>query len=100
MATIAGWNWLLDMAAYRFPTLRGLLEAMPLPLVVNGKPVRRNLRREMISMDELMGKLREHGIEKLQEVKAATMESDGEISVIKHDGEPEPPTPKGGKPAG
>jgi uncharacterized membrane protein YcaP (DUF421 family) len=100
VATIAGWNWLLDMAVYRVPALRRLLEAKPLPLVVNGKPVRRNLRREMISIDELMAKLREHGIEKLQEVKAATMESDGEISVIKHTGEPESPTGKGGKPAG
>jgi uncharacterized membrane protein YcaP (DUF421 family) len=88
VATIAGWNWLLDLVAYRFPTVRRLIEAPPLPLVRKGRLMRRNLRHEMISVDELMAKLREHGIERLDQVKAATMESDGEISVIKHEGEP------------
>jgi uncharacterized membrane protein YcaP (DUF421 family) len=41
----------------------------------------------MITVDELMAKLREHGIERVDQVKAATMESDGEISIIKHEGE-------------
>ena len=83
VGTIAGWNWLLDMAAYRFPLVRKLLEAKPLPLVAEGKLLRRNLRKEFITQDELMAKLREQGVEKLEDVKAATMESDGEISVIK-----------------
>ena len=43
-----------------------------------------------------MAKLREHGIEQLEEVKAATMESDGEISVIKHDGTDAAPPPGAG----
>jgi uncharacterized membrane protein YcaP (DUF421 family) len=83
VATIAGWNWLLDLAGYYIPGVRRLLEAKPLPLVRNGKLIRRNLRKEFITQDELMAKLREQGIEKLEDVKAATMESDGEISVIK-----------------
>jgi uncharacterized membrane protein YcaP (DUF421 family) len=86
VATIAGWNWLLDMAAYRFPAFRRLLEAKPLPLVRDGRMLHRNLRREFITKDELMAKLREQGIDKLEDVKAATMESDGEISVVKHKG--------------
>ncbi|HWP12394.1 MAG TPA: YetF domain-containing protein [Ramlibacter sp.] len=88
VATIAGWNWLLDLLAYRFPAVRRLIEAQPLPLVRNGRLVRRNLRQEMITVDELMAKLRENGIDRLDDVKAATMESDGEISVVKHEGEP------------
>lgn len=92
VGTIAGWNWLLDFVAYRVPALRKLLEAKPLPLVRHGKLMRRNLRKEMITHDELMAKLREYGIEKLEDVKAATMESDGEISILKEkpDAEPQP----------
>jgi uncharacterized membrane protein YcaP (DUF421 family) len=82
--TIAGWNWLFDWLAYRFAWARRLLEAKPLMLVSAGKLNRRNLRKEMISQDELMAALREQGIEKLDQVKLATMESDGEISVIKN----------------
>ena len=96
VATIAGWNWLLDSLAYRFPAVRRVLEANPVPLVRGGRLMRRNLRREMITVEELMAKLREHGIERLDQVKSAIMESDGEISVIKHAQEPEAP-PRTGK---
>ena len=81
--TIAGWNWLFDWLAYRFTWVRRLLEAKPLTLVIDGKVNRRNMRKEMISLEELMATLRENGVEKLEQVKRATMESDGEISVIK-----------------
>jgi uncharacterized membrane protein YcaP (DUF421 family) len=82
--TIAGWNWLFDWLAFRFPGLRRLMQAKPLTLVQDGQLQRRNLRKEMISMDELMAALREQGIEKVAEVKLATMESDGQISVVKN----------------
>lgn len=92
VATIAGWNWLLDFATWRFPALRRLLEPKPLPLVENGRLLRRNMRREFITTDELMSQLRQHGIETLDQVKAATMENDGQISVIRRSGPP-PPAP-------
>lgn len=95
IATIASWNWLLDMAAYRFAAVRHVLEAQPLPLVRQGKLIRRNMRRELITEDELMAKLREQGLDKLDDVKLATMESDGEISVIKNGGGG--PRPKSGQ---
>lgn len=86
VATIAGWNWLLDRVAYHAPAVRRMLEAKPLPLVRDGTLMRRNLRKEYITTDELMAKLRQHGIDRLEDVKAATMESDGEISVIRREG--------------
>ncbi|MBC7470937.1 MAG: DUF421 domain-containing protein [Ramlibacter sp.] len=86
VGTIAGWNWLFDWLSFRFPMLRRLMAAKPLTLVVEGKLQRRNLRKEMISMDELLAALREQGIEKLDDVKLATMESDGQISVVRQKG--------------
>jgi uncharacterized membrane protein YcaP (DUF421 family) len=85
VGTIAAWNWGLDMLAYRFLAVRRVLEAPPMVLVRNGKLLRRNMRKEYITPDEIMAKLREHGIDKLDAVKVATMESDGEITVIQHD---------------
>ena len=87
VATIAAWNWGLDRLAYRFRSVRRVLEAEPLELVRDGKLMRRNLRKEYITPDELMAKLREHGIDKLDAVKVAMMESDGEITVIQHNGQ-------------
>jgi uncharacterized membrane protein YcaP (DUF421 family) len=43
------------------------------------------MRREMISMEELMSQLREEGVERLSEVKRCYLEGDGHISVIKKD---------------
>jgi uncharacterized membrane protein YcaP (DUF421 family) len=44
----------------------------------------KTLRREMLSPDEVMSKLREQGITHLREVRHAYLESDGEISVARY----------------
>lgn len=82
ISTIIGWNWLFDFLAYRFPAVRRLLQAPALCLVRDGKIIHRNLRREYLTVDDLTSKLREKGVESLDEVRAVYMESDGAISVI------------------
>jgi uncharacterized membrane protein YcaP (DUF421 family) len=84
VATLIFWNVLLDWASYRFPGFRRMAEPKPLELVENGRLLRRNMRREFISEDEIWSKLRQAGIESLDEVKRMYIESDGQISVIKH----------------
>lgn len=83
VATIAGWSWLMDWASFRWNAVRRFAEPTPLVLVRRGHLVARNLRREHITVPELMAALREHGIGKLAEVKMARMEADGAISVIR-----------------
>jgi len=83
VATLIFWNVLLDWASYRFPGFRGMAEPKPLELVENGRLLRRNMRREFISEEELWSKLRQAGIESLDEVKRVYIESDGQISVIR-----------------
>jgi uncharacterized membrane protein YcaP (DUF421 family) len=51
-------------------------------LVKNGQLLRRNMRRELITEDELLSKLRQQGVDDLSEVKEAFMEGDGQISVV------------------
>jgi len=84
--TIVGWNWLLDFLSFRFAIVRRFASPSRLTLVLRGVPQRRNLRREFITMEELNEKLREQGIEKLADVKAAYLEGDGQISVIRNPG--------------
>ena len=83
VSTIAAWNWLLDWSSYRSRWLRLLAEPPPLVLVRRGRMLRRNMRREFITVPELMVLLREHGVDKLADVKVARMEPDGQISVIR-----------------
>ena len=83
VCTIAFWNYTLDWAAYHYPPMRQFVEGQALPLVRDGKVNRHNMRRELMTMDDLLTALREHGIERVEQVKCARMEKDGEISVIR-----------------
>lgn len=83
VSTIVFWDYFLDWLGYRFPKVRRLLQARALLLVNEGRMLRRNLRLEMITEEELTGLLREQGVENIIEVKKCYLESDGHISVIK-----------------
>ena len=85
VATILFWNYALDWAAYRLPLIQRLVHAPPLALIKDGRMIRHNLRREMISVDELRSQLRAQGIGDVKEVKQAYLEADGQISVIRKD---------------
>lgn len=83
VVTIAGWNWLLDWASFRSRLVRRLVEPGPALLVRNGRVLRENMKRELVTMEELRAELRHHGIADLADVQRAQMEADGQISVIK-----------------
>jgi uncharacterized membrane protein YcaP (DUF421 family) len=83
VTTIVAWDYFFDWLAFRFPSLRPILRPRALLLIKNGKMQVRNLRKEMISEEELLGELREQGVEKVEEVKYSYMEADGHISVVK-----------------
>lgn len=83
--TIVGWDYLLDALGFRFPALGRILRPPALLLIKDGQLQPRNLRKELISKEELLGELREQGVENIQDVKYSYMESDGHISVVKRD---------------
>lgn len=83
VATLIGWNVLLNWLSFRFQGFRRFAEPPPLKLVANGRMILRNMRKELITEDELWGKLREQGVESLDQVKEVYIEGDGQISIIK-----------------
>jgi uncharacterized membrane protein YcaP (DUF421 family) len=82
VSTIAFWDYLLDWLVYRFSSLQRLLRPAPLLLIKDGTLQRRNMQQELITKEELLGQLREHGVERPEEVKECYLEADGHISVI------------------
>lgn len=83
LSVIIGWNMLLDWLSFRFRAVARFTTPRALPLVRHGRFLLPNLRRERLSADEVMSKLREQGIAHLRDVRHAYMESDGQISVIR-----------------
>lgn len=90
ICTLMGWNLLLDWAAYRYPRLARLVQPDKLLLIEHGKLLKRNLRREFITSEELDAKLRAYGIEHVADVERAYLESDGDITVISRAGHMRP----------
>lgn len=86
VATLIGWNVLLDWVSFRFEVFRRFADPPPLLLVKEGRMLKRNMRKEFLTEDELWSKLREQGVDSLEAVREAYVESDGQISVIKQPG--------------
>jgi uncharacterized membrane protein YcaP (DUF421 family) len=97
--TILGWAYAVDWLTFHVPLVARLVDQPPLPLVRDGRILYRNLRRELITRDELESQLRQQGAEDVSEVRMACMESDGRISVIKTSGDVNPAPRKRGAPA-
>lgn len=77
-----GLNYLINLLSYHVPFFKRLVSAAPLPIVRNGQLLRRNMRCEFLTEEELMTHLRREGIEDLVEVRAAYIEGDGGITVV------------------
>ena len=81
--TIFFWSWLLDFLAVYVPRLRPFISAGPRVLVKNGQIDHRNLRRELMTEDDLLAQLRLHDVHDLNLVRQACVEGDGQLSVHK-----------------
>lgn len=92
VGVLVAWNYVLDWAGYHFPLMQKLLQPPPLRLVVDGRPVHRNLRREHIAMSELDAQLRQSGVEDISKVREAFLESDGRVSVLLYEDVPRSPS--------
>lgn len=79
---IVGWGYVFDLVEYRFPSLGKVLRDRQRILIHEGRMVRRNMRAEMVTEEELRAVLRKEGVNDLHEVESACLEADGEISVI------------------
>ena len=83
IGTIALLQLGVSYANLRFPRLRPILDGEPIVVVQDGKPIERNLRRERVTMDDLMSAARRQNIAALDDVAWAVMETSGEITFIK-----------------
>ena len=62
-----------------------ILEGKPTPIVRDGEMVRAGMRHERMNAKAVMHELRLSGVDDITEVKLAMVETDGVVSVIKHD---------------
>lgn len=78
-----GWNYLVNALSYHVPVLERLTSSPPLQVIRDGHLLRRNMRREFITEEELLSYLRQQGIDDVKDVKTAHVEPEGKISAVK-----------------
>lgn len=83
VVTIVAWEYIIDWLSYRFPMLRPVLRPPAITVIRDGRIVEQSMRKELLSMDELLSQLRQQQVEDIKEVKLAQLEGDGQFSVIK-----------------
>jgi uncharacterized membrane protein YcaP (DUF421 family) len=85
IGTLVFWSYMLDFMSFQFPVMQRFTSAPRLCLVRDGKLLRRNMRREFITDEELNAKIRQEGVEDIATVKRMYLEADGEMSLIRQD---------------
>jgi uncharacterized membrane protein YcaP (DUF421 family) len=84
--TILFWTAVVDWAGYHFQSIGRLLHPQPVELVRDGVILRKNMRQNMVTQEELMTFVRQAGTDDLGRVKHANLEGNGEVSIVLADG--------------
>ena len=81
--TLVGMSVLLSVVKHYSPRATRWLEGMPLPLVKDGEMLKENMDKSRVDEGEILSAARiEQGIERMADIKDATIENDGKISVV------------------
>ena len=73
----------VSYAGFRFRRVQPLLEPQPMIVVQDGQVIESNLRKERMTVDELLAEARQQQISSLDQVRWAVLESSGKVSFIK-----------------
>lgn len=83
IATLMGLDRASDFLSFRSGRFQRVTESVPVVLVENGRLVDEAMRKEHVSKDEILQAARSlQGLESLEEVKFAVLETSGGISVV------------------
>jgi uncharacterized membrane protein YcaP (DUF421 family) len=92
-AAILALNSAVVEVTYRSRRARRLLEAQPTVLIHDGRLLEDNMRRERVTLDDLLAALRRNGVTDPAHVRLAMLEENGGISVIRREADAPGPEP-------
>lgn len=88
--TIFTLNRLVAEARVRVPIVKRLLEFQKTVIGLDGHWIMDTFGQQGIDVADVESALREHGLERVDQVKLAVLEEDGSISIVPADGEDNP----------
>lgn len=78
-------NFTLKKLIYNFKPFEKLIEGEPIILIYEGVLQKKNIKKAGFTIQELDAAIREHGVEKIEDVNLAVLEIDGNVSVLSGD---------------
>jgi len=78
-------NYSIKRIMFHHEKVKVFIESEPIVLIRDGILMETEMKKAEISPDEIEESIREHGIEKIEDVKLLILEVDGNISVISTD---------------
>lgn len=85
MAVIGVWHLVNAIVSYKSKVIDNLTGAPPTVLVKGGRIQHKALAKERLNEDELWSELRLNNVDDIKEVKQATLEPNGQVSVLLED---------------
>jgi uncharacterized membrane protein YcaP (DUF421 family) len=76
----------------RSPRVRPLTHGTPIVIVQNGQPIEASMRAERVSLDDLIAAARNEGIDTMDDIRLAVLETNGRMSFFT--GEPQEGSPE------
>jgi uncharacterized membrane protein YcaP (DUF421 family) len=67
---------------WRFQRLRPILEGEPVILIQDGNVIKKNLRRNRLTQEEIAAEARSQQIDSFDQIRWAVLETSGKISFI------------------
>ncbi len=84
-ATLLVLNWGVGLVSARSARMEALVEGVPVLLARDGKVYQDVLRRELISRADFDKAMRESGVEDLDDIRTAVLETNGHITLVTRD---------------
>jgi uncharacterized membrane protein YcaP (DUF421 family) len=88
ITTLVGLQIGMSLWKHRSERIKRLLDGLPVVIVENGNPIKDRMDKLRVGDDAVLEAARElQGLERMDQIKYAVMESTGTISIIPKDGE-------------
>ena len=78
-------NWLVGLVSARSARMEALVEGVPVLLARDGQVYKDVLRRELISRADFDKAMRESGVEDIEDIRMAVLETNGHITLVTRD---------------
>ena len=83
VSTLIGLNIVMSLLKQRSTWFDRVLDDIPLVIVSDGKPLKDRMHQARVDEDDVLDAAREnHGLERMEQIRHAILERDGQISII------------------